>query len=154
MRARGSRDDAKHIARRKTASRSVGVIPDGADRNMRQGIPDDAVRTEPQETRVGLDWKIDAYLDGCWGITRLRLTTDAAAEKVATALVRPSKLSERAYSQMFSDIRQISIGLLLELVSRSRTGFRKNITAPEIGILSAQMELCAFSILGEFFPYT
>jgi hypothetical protein len=119
-------------------------------------IGDELLEIEPRETRTGLDWDIDAYLDGCWGITPLRLESIPPTDtKLATALVRPSKLSQDSYERMFSDIQRISIGLLLELVSRSRTGFRKDFaSAPQIGILSAQLELATLLEFWTKFSYT
>lgn len=85
-------------------------------------IGDTSIAQEPQEHRSRLEWPASSCLDGASGVTPISLRDAATGNVLARslALVEPSKLSASAYEAMFSDMRRISVELLLDLISKSR----------------------------------
>ena len=85
----------------------------------------DEALEKPDARRRYLDWQVRPYFDGAWGPTPIVLrSSEARPQVLATALVRRSKLSEATYERLFSDISQIAVGLLMELLSKSGSGSR------------------------------
>ena len=110
--------------------------------NLSLWLGDEALE-RPDVRRRFLDWQVRPYFDGAWGPTPIMLRPSEGRPRVlATALVRRSKLSEETYERLFSDISQIAVGLLMELLSKSRSGSRSvrrsNMRAMEA--LSPQLE--------------
>ncbi len=104
-----------------------------------------AENVQPQEHRSRLEWPASACLDGASGVTPI-LLRDASTGSVLVrlyALVEPSKLSAIAYERMFDDVRQVSIELLLDLVSKSRVAVSRGLPVQRNSLqaLTARVEL-------------
>ena len=101
--------------------------------------------TGPQEHRGRLEWAASACLDGASGVTPISLRdVNSGFDLVRTyALVEPSKLSAIAYDRMFNDVRQVSIELLLDLVSKSRVAVSRGLPVrrDSLQALTARVEL-------------
>ena len=100
---------------------------------------------QPQEHRSRLEWPASACLDGASGVTPISLRDATTGSVVARtyAMVEPSKLSAVAYERMFDDVRQISVELLLDLVSKSRVVVSRGLPVrrDSLQALTARVEL-------------
>ena len=105
-------------------------------------LPEDV---QPQEHRSRLEWPASACLDGASGVTPIFLRDATTGSVLARtyAMVEPSKLSAVAYERMFDDVRQVSIELLLDLVSRSRVAVTRGLPVrrDSFETLTARVEL-------------
>ena len=105
-------------------------------------LPEDV---QPQEHRSRLEWPASACLDGASGVTpiSLRDATTGSALARTYAMVEPSKLSAIAYERMFDDVRQVSIELLLDLLSKSRLAVSRGLPVRRnsLQVLTARVEL-------------
>lgn len=108
-------------------------------------IGDIPLPEEPKEYRTRLEWSTSSCLDGASGITPISLRNAQSGEVLARiyAWVKPSKLSEIAYDNMFDDMRRISVELLLDLVSKSRVALSRGLSLRHSNVqpLTARIEL-------------
>lgn len=71
-------------------------------------------------------WEDGQHLDGARGRTRITVRDRADSDVILAEImlqVTESKLSPRAYRQLFADMEQVGIDLFLDLSGKSRAGF-------------------------------
>ena len=99
----------------------------------------------PREFRSCLAWPLSACLDGASGVTPISLRDATTGSNLVWtyALVEPSTLSAVAYKSMLDDVRQVSIDLLLDLVSKSRVAVTHgpSVRRDNVQTLTARVEL-------------
>ena len=105
-------------------------------------LPEDV---QPQEHRSRLEWPASACLDGASGVTPISLRDATTGSNLVRtyAMVKPSKLAAIAYERMFDDVRQVSIELLLDLLSKSRVAVSPGLPVrrDSLQALTARVEL-------------
>ncbi|MYF53697.1 MAG: hypothetical protein F4166_07800 [Gammaproteobacteria bacterium] len=85
-------------------------------------VGDFPLTIDPSKKRNDICWPASAILDGANGITNIVLRDKNTEIQLAEikSLVKPSKISTEAYENMFNDMRQISVELMLDLIAKSR----------------------------------